>query len=51
MSLLPRVPKIIRARAKKSLVTTYRRILTRRRTRISSLLAVEKKIKVIRPPR
>ena len=50
-SLLPRLPKTIRAKAKKSLVTTCRRTLTRRRTRTSLLLVAEKKIKVTRPPR
>ena len=49
--LLPRLPKTIRAKAKKLLVTTYRRTLIRRRTRTSSLLIAEKKIKVTRPPR
>ena len=49
MSLLPRLPKTTRAKARKSLITTYRRTLTRRRTRTSLLLVVEKKIKVIRP--
>ena len=45
------MPKTTRAKVKKSLVTTYRRTLIRRRTRISSLLVVEKKIKVTRPPK
>ena len=45
------MPKIIRVKAKKSLITTYRKILIRRRTRTSLLLVVEKKIKVIRPLR
>ena len=50
-SLLPRLPKITRVKAKKSLITTYRRTLTRRRTRTSLLLVTEKKIKVIKLPR
>ena len=48
MSLLPRVPKTTKVKAKKSLITTCRRTLTRRRTRTSLLLIVEKKIKVIK---
>ena len=48
-SLLPRMPKTIRVKVKKSLIITYRRILIRRRTRTSLLLVVEKKTKVIRP--
>ena len=51
MSLLLRVPKTTKVKAKKSLVTTYRRTLIRRRIRTLLLLVVEKKIKVIRPPR
>ena len=45
---LPRLPKTIRAKARKLLVITYRRTLIRRRTRTSLLLATEKKIKVTR---
>ena len=51
MSLLLRVPKTIKVKARKSLITTYRRILIKRRTRTSLLLVAEKKIKVIRPLR
>ena len=45
MSPLLQVPKTIRAKAKKSLVITYRRTLIRRKIKILSLLVVEKKIK------
>ena len=45
------MPKITRVKVKKSLVTTYRRILIRRRIRILLLLVAEKKIKVTRLPR
>ena len=43
------MPKIIRVKARKSLVTIYRRTLIRRRTRTSLLLIAKKKIKVTRP--
>ena len=51
MSLLPRVPKTTRVKAKKSLIITRRRTLTRRKTRTSLLLVAKKKIKVIKPLR
>ena len=51
MSLLPQVPKTTRVKVKKLLITTYRRILIRRKIRTLLLLVVEKKIKVIRPPK
>ena len=51
MLLLPQIPKITRVKVKKLLVITYRRTLTRRKTRTSLLLVIEKKIKVIRLPR
>ena len=51
MSLLPRLPKTIRVKVKKSLITTCRRTLIRKRTRILLLLVAKRKIKVIRPLR